>query len=395
MSSFIPTLADLDFAGKVVICRVDFNVPLRDGAVADDTRIRLALPTIQALRESASRVVLCSHLGRPKGKVEAKLSLLPVAAHLAELLDDEVVFSHDLTGDEVKQLIDEQPDGAVIMLENLRFDPGEAGNDAAFAKGLADLADVYVDDAFGTMHRESASIIGLAKLLPGAMGKLVQAEVEALGNLLSTPHRPFAAVLGGAKVSDKMKVLDRLSSKVDHLFIGGAMSHTFLAAQGKPTGTSRVEPDQYEVASDLLARATSRGCQVHLPEDFVVAPTFSADAPATVVTEIPDDQMGLDIGPATAKAWADALAGCRTLFWNGPLGVVEYDSFAGGSKAVAEAFAASKGFTVIGGGDSAAFVAKLGIADELRHVSTGGGASLDFLELGGALPGLEVLRRRR
>lgn len=389
------TLDQLDLDGRKVLCRVDFNVPLKGTTVTDDTRIVAALPTIRYLQERASKVILCSHLGRPKGKRVEELSLLPVAARLAELLDTEVVFPHDLLGEEVARIIDDQPPHAVIVLENLRFDPGETSNDEAFSKALAELADVYVDDAFGAMHREHASVAGVpAHLTQCGVGRLVEAELRALGALLHQPKHPFAAVIGGAKVADKLEMLDRLSHKVDHLFIGGAMAYTFLAAQGKPVGASRVEQESIEAALKLLSEATARGCRLHLPTDHVVAQSFSADAEARVVTEIEAGWMGLDIGPATAAAWTASLASCRTLFWNGPVGVFEWPAFSGGTRAIAEAFAASDGLTVLGGGDSAAAAAAFGITQKVDHVSTGGGASLEFLR-DGDLVGLQALRRRR
>ncbi|MCB9665478.1 MAG: phosphoglycerate kinase [Alphaproteobacteria bacterium] len=389
-----PTLDQLDLSGKVVLCRVDFNVPLDGDTITDDTRIRAALPTIRALRERASKVVLCSHLGRPKGEVRPDLSLLPAAARLSELLGCDVVFAHDTIGEDVKRLVDEAEPGAVLVLENLRFFAGEDGNDAAFARELAALADAYVDDAFGTMHRASASIVGVPELLPSAMGLLVQAEVEALGQLLTHPKRPFGAVLGGAKVSDKIEILERLAGKVDHLFVGGAMAYTFLAAQDLPVGSSRVERDQLDTARRVLEETEARGCRLHLPTDHVVADRFAEDAAPQVVREIPEGMMGLDIGPETAAGWADVLGGCRTLFWNGPLGVFEWASFSGGTRAIAEAFAASTGFSVIGGGDSAAAAATFGVADRVGFVSTGGGASLAYLRAGD-LPGIAALRKKR
>ncbi len=389
-----PTLADLDVTGKTVLVRVDFNVPLDGDRITDDTRIREALPTIRALMTTADRVVIASHLGRPKGQAKPEYSLLPAAAALADLLDVEVLFAHDTVGEEVAQLIQESPKGSVIVLENLRYFAGEQENDPEFARQLAALADVYVDDAFGTMHREDASIVGVPALLPSAMGLLVAKEVEALSTLLLAPKRPFVAVLGGAKVSDKIEIIDRLSAKVDHLFVGGAMAMTFLAALGTPVGKSKVETSHLELAKALVGTLKERGCTLHLPIDHVVGPTFAENAEPTVVTEIPDDQMALDIGPATAAAWTALLASARTLFWNGPLGVFEWPAFAGGTRAIAEAFAQSNGFTVVGGGDSAAAVAQLGAADKIKHVSTGGGAALEFVR-DGDLVGLAALRRRR
>lgn len=393
MSSRIPTLADLDVQDKIVLVRVDFNVPMDGTTVTDDTRIRGALPTIRHLREHGARLVLASHLGRPKGPDPAQ-SLLPAAARLAELLADDVVFSHDIVGDEVADLARELPPRGVMVLENLRFDPGEGSGSPDFARALAKLGDCFVNDAFGTMHREDASIAGVPKHLPSAVGLLVQREVEMLGALLSGDRAAgsVAAILGGAKVSDKIGVIDALSKRVDHLFIGGAMAYTFLAAQGVPVGASRIEADKVELAQRLLTRCANRGVKVHLPTDHVVATEFSETATPTIVSRIEDGQMGLDVGPDTVRAWSETLARCATVFWNGPLGVFEWESFSGGTRAIAEALAASSATTVVGGGDSAAAVARFGLEDKFTWISTGGGASLEYLE-NGDLPGLAALRR--
>lgn len=391
MSRKLKTLDTLEFEGKTVLCRVDFNVPLDGTTVRDDTRIVAALPTIRRLLEHAEKVVLCSHLGRPRGQRVEALSLLPAAARLSELLEADVVFAHDIIGDEVTALIKDQPPGSVVVLENLRFDPREKAGDDDFARGLAAHCDVFVDDAFGAMHRAHASITGVPQHRPSAAGLLVQREVEQLSRLVSGVNHPFAAVLGGAKVSDKMGIIEALSKKVDHLFIGGAMAYTFLAAQGVPVGKSRVEEDKLDLARDLLERCSSDGTVVHLPVDHVVAAEFSKDAEPSVVSEIPDEAMGLDIGPATVEAWQDVLARAKTLFWNGPMGVFEWPAFSNGTRKIAEIFAGSTGFTVIGGGDSAAAAATFGVSDKIDHVSTGGGASLEYLEKRD-LPGLEALR---
>ncbi len=392
MTPTLPTLDTLQVEGRAVLLRADLNAPLAGDLVADDTRLRAAIPTLRALLDrGAARVLVCSHLGRPKGKADPSLTLLPVAAKLAHLLDLDVTFLHDIVGDEVADIAKEAEPGSVLVLENLRFDPREKAGDAEFARALAALADVYVDDAFGAMHRAHASITGVPSLLPSAAGLLVQAEVEALGKLLHTPARPFGAVLGGAKVSDKIGVLERLVTRVDRLFVGGAMAYTFLAAQDLPVGKSRVEADQVDTAKRILASAEERGVSVHLPVDHVTAATFDASAEPIDEVTISEDRMGLDIGPETRAEWAEALAGCRTLFWNGPVGVSEWEAFAGGTRAVAEAFAKASGFTVVGGGDSAAAVATLGLADAMDHVSTGGGASLTYVEEGD-LPGLAALR---
>lgn len=395
--SILPkTIADLDVAGKRVFLRVDFNVPMEDGVITDDTRIRGALPTLAALREKKAKVVIGSHLGRPKGKGhEPAYSMEAAAARLAELADVEVVFAHEVVGDEVAELSKELPPGGVMVIENLRFHPGEKDNDPEFAKQLSQLGDVYVDDAFGCMHRPDGSIVGVAKHLPGGVGLLVQKEVEVLGSLLTDDRQsryPFAAILGGAKVSDKIAVIEALSKRIDHLFVGGAMAYTFLKAQGVAVGSSRIEADKLELAAQLLEKCKLRNVRVHLPVDHVVASEFSEAATPEVVTAIPDQKMGLDIGPATVAEWSKLLAGCRTIFWNGPMGVFEWDAFAAGTKGVAQILATSTANTIVGGGDSAAALAKFGLQEKVRHVSTGGGASLELLE-GGDLVGLEALRK--
>jgi len=395
MTTALPTLDRLNLADATILCRVDFNVPLKGETVVDDTRIRGALPTIRHLTSEGARVVIASHLGRPKGQKNPAMTLLPAAAKLAEHLETDVVFSHDTTGPAVADLVKELEPGGVLVLENLRFHAGEKGNDTGFAKDLAALADGFVNDAFGTMHRSHASITGVAAHLPGAVGLLVQRELEVLGSLIaasgSDNRHPFAAILGGAKVSDKIGVIDALSRRVDHLFIGGAMAYTFLAAEGHAVGESRVEEDKLELALRLLNRCKQRGVKVHLPSDHVVAERFAEDAEAQVVEEIPDGAMGLDIGPQTLSEWSRVLATCNTVFWNGPMGVFEWDSFAAGTRGIAERLAKLEGTTVVGGGDSAAAVAKFGLADQMSHISTGGGASLEFLEHGD-LPGLAAIR---
>ncbi len=394
-NSAIRTVNDLELTAETrVLLRVDFNVPLNaDGSVSDDTRIRAALPTIEALRASGATLVLCSHLGRPKGKRVPQYSLLPAASHLATLLDAEITFAHDTVGDEVVQLIQDQGSGAVVVLENLRFNPGEEAGDEDFARELARLGDVFVNDAFGAMHRKHASVCGVPIHLPSAVGLLVQRELEALSPLTTTPPKPFGAILGGAKVSDKIGVIEALSHVVDHLFIGGAMAYTFLASKDTAVGASRVEKDLLEKASDLLAKCAENGVQVHLPVDHTCADRFASDAEATTSSEIADDQMGLDIGPATIEAWSQHLKSCKTIFWNGPMGVFEWEAFSSGTRGIAELVAACSGTTIVGGGDSAAAVAKFGLADQMSHISTGGGASLEFIE-NGDLPALDVLRRK-
>jgi phosphoglycerate kinase len=390
------TIRDLDVAGKRVFIRVDFNVPLKGGVIGDDTRISASLPTIQyALDHGARVVVLASHLGRPKGKPNPEMSLRPVAARAGELLERPVAFAEDCVGALAEQAVAATPTGGVVLLENLRFHPQEEKNDAQFAKGLAVLADVYVNDAFGAAHRAHASVDALVRLMiPNAgAGLLMEKELRYLGGAISSPERPFVAIIGGAKVSDKIEVIDNLLTKVDRLLIGGAMAYTFFKAQGKPVGTSLVEDDKLDAARDIMARATERGMEFLLPTDHVVAPNLEAGAPSeTLSVDDPaiGDRMGLDIGPQTIAAYAAALRAAKTVIWNGPMGVFEIDQFAQGTIGVARAVAEVKGTTIIGGGDSVAAIHKAGLADRVTHISTGGGASLEFLG-GRKLPGVEVL----
>jgi phosphoglycerate kinase len=390
----VPTLRDLDAAGKRVFVRADLNVPLRDGEVTDDLRIRSSVPTIEHLLDQGAAVVVASHLGRPKGAPDPSASMAPVAAVLADLLGREVLVATDVVGADARSKADALQPGQVLLLENLRFDPGETANDDDFADALASFADVYVDDAFGAAHRAHASISGIPARLPGYAGQLLERELEVLGGLLADPARPYVAVLGGAKVSDKLTVLENLLQRVDAVAVGGAMAFTFLVADGHEVGSSRVETDQVDTVRDLVRAARDRGVDVLLPTDVVVAPSFEEDAPPTTVPVdgMPADQMGLDIGPATAERYAAAIAGAGSVFWNGPMGVFEWDAFADGTRTVARAVADADGFTVVGGGDSAAAIRTFGLDDRVDHVSTGGGASLELLE-GKDLPGVVALRR--
>lgn len=389
------TVSDLDMAGKRVLVRVDFNVPLQDGEVADDSRIRAALPTIEYLRRQGARVILVSHLGRPKGQVVEGLRMAPVARRLGELLGTEVKTVPACVGPEVEAAAARLNDGDVLLLENVRFYPGEEKNDPEFAKQLAAVADAYVNDAFGTAHRAHASTVGVAKLLPAAAGFLIQKELEFLGRALENPERPFLAILGGAKVSDKIGVIRNLLPKVDAIAIGGGMAYTFLKAQGLEVGKSIVDEERIELAKELLDEAKEQGVAILLPVDVVVADKFGEDAARQVVdvSEIPADWQGLDIGPKTRKLFAKEIARAKTVVWNGPMGVFEWAPFAEGTEEVARAMADSGAVTIVGGGDSAAAVAQYGLTDKMSHVSTGGGASLEFLE-GKELPGIAALQDR-
>lgn len=385
---------DIDVSGKRVLVRVDFNVPLdKEGNVTDDTRIRAALPTIKYLTGEGARVILMSHLGRPKGKVDDRYRMDPVADRLEQLLGAPVYKADDCVGDEVKKVVDELKDGDVLLLENVRFYPEEEKNDEKFARRLAALGDVFVNDAFGAAHRAHASTAGIADFLPAVAGFLMEKELEMLGQVLGSPSRPFMAVIGGAKVSDKIAVIDNLLQKADALLIGGGMANTFLKAGGNEVGQSLVEADKIELAGELIRKAKNRNVELLLPVDVVVAPAAAPDAHSRVVPvkNIPADTMALDIGPETARLYGNKLKGAGTVVWNGPMGVFEMEPFAEGTMAVARAMAESSAVTVIGGGDSAAAVQKAGVAGEITHISTGGGASLEFLE-GKVLPGVAALQ---
>ncbi len=395
--SAINALQNFDVAGKRVFLRCDLNVPLKDGKITDDGRIRASLPTIKTLIANGASLVIAAHLGRPKGEVKPELSLAPVAARLSELLGQPVVFAGAVTGSDVTAKAQALKSGEILLLENIRFSAAETSKEeserTAFAKELSQLADLYVGDGFGAVHRKHASVYDLPKLLPHVAGTLVAAEVEVLKKLTQNPERPYGVVLGGAKVSDKIGVISNLLGKVDVMAIGGGMVFTFLAAQGKEIGSSLVEKDLIPTVQELIKQADSSGVKLVLPTDIVVAPKFAADAPATLVSAdaIPADQMGLDIGPDSAKAFASAIASCKTVFWNGPMGVFEFPAFANGTKVVAAALTQVSGISVVGGGDSAAAVRALGFADsDFGYISTGGGASLEYLE-GKELPGLTAL----
>ena len=391
----IKTIDELDARGKRVLVRVDFNVPVSDGVVTDDTRIKAALPTIEKLVGDGARVILMSHLGRPSGEgFEEKFSLRPAALRLAELLGKPVAFASDTVGEDAQTKAAALREGDVLLLENLRFDKREKKNDPAFCEELAKLGDAYVNDAFGTAHRAHASTAGVAALLPAYAGYLMQREVSTLSGMLENPKRPFVAILGGSKVSDKIKVIDALIDKCETLVIGGGMCFTFLLAEGKQVGTSLKEDEWVARAGEMMEKAAARGCKLLLPVDVVCADKFAEDASTLTcsVDAIPDDMMGLDVGPETAKLYADAIADAQTVFWNGPMGVFEMDAFAAGTKAVALAVAANKeADTVIGGGDSVAAVNKFNLADQMTFISTGGGASMELVQ-GEALPGVEALR---
>jgi phosphoglycerate kinase len=387
------SVRDADVAGKRVLVRVDFNVPLDDGRVADDTRIRAALPTIELLRERGAELVLVSHLGRPKGKVVPELSMRPVGERLAELLDAPVEQAAAVVGADVETMVAGLSPGRVLLLENVRYESGETENDPALAESLAALADLYVDDAFGAAHRAHASTEGVAHLLPGYAGLLLEREVSELARVVESPERPLVVVLGGAKVSDKVGVIDRFLDLADRILIGGAMCFSFFRAQGIGTGDSLVEEAGVGMAAEALRKAEGSGCELMLPVDLVLGESFDAGADRRGIddVEVPEGWMGLDVGPRTAAAYAEAIAAAGTVLWNGPMGAFELEPFAAGTRAVAEAVAAAPGTTVVGGGDSVAALHEFGLADRVDWVSTGGGASLELLE-GKKLPGVEALK---
>ena len=392
------TVDDINAKGKKILVRCDFNVPLKDSVITDDTRIEAALPTIKKLIADGGKVILCSHLGKPKGEVKEELSLAPVAKRLSELLGKDVVFAKDneVVGPNARKAADEMKDGDVILLENTRFRPEEEKNGEALSKDLASLCDIYVNDAFGTAHRAHSSTVGVTAFVKEAVvGYLMEKEINFLGNAVDHPERPFAAILGGSKVSSKISVIDNLLEKVDILLIGGGMAYTFIKAEGGSIGKSLVEEDYLDYANRMREKAAAKGVKLLLPVDSVCASEISNDVPFETVDimNIPDDKMGLDIGEKTISLFEDALKDAKTIIWNGPMGVFETENFAKGTKAIAECLAKSNAVTIVGGGDSAAAVEQMGYADKMTHISTGGGASLEFLE-GKGLPGVDCISDR-
>ena len=386
------SVEDIDVSGKKVLVRCDFNVPLKDGVITSDKRIVAALPTIKYLLEKNAAVILCSHLGRPKGEVKPEFSLAPVAKRLGELLGKPVEMAKDVVGEDAKAKAAALKPGELLMLENVRFEKGETKNDPALSKAFASLAEIYVNDAFGSAHRAHASTAGVAEYLPAVCGYLIQKEITIMGKALSDPKRPFVAILGGAKVSDKIGVINNLLEKVDTLIVGGGMAYTFIKAMGHSIGNSLCEEDKLELAREMLAKAKAKGVSLLLPVDNLVGDKFDPNCQSRLVDsdKIPDGWMGMDIGPKTEKLFCDAIKGAGTVVWNGPMGVFEFEAFAKGTLAVATAVADSGAISIIGGGDSAAAVTKLGFGDRMTHISTGGGASLEFLE-GLELPGIAAL----
>ena len=389
------SVKDIDVAGKKVLVRCDFNVPLKEGVITNDKRIVAALPTIKYLKENGAKVILCSHLGRPKGEWLPEFSLAPVAKRLSELLECEVRMSKDVIGEDAKDISATIKEGEVALLENVRYYKEETKNVPEFAKELASLAEIFVNDAFGTAHRAHASTTGVADYIPAVCGFLIQKEIDVMGKALDNPVRPFVAVLGGAKVSDKIGVITNLLEKVDTLIVGGAMAYTFLKAEGHNVGISLCEEDKLELASELLAKAKEKGVSLLLPVDHIAADKFDENAEPVAVEgkDIPEGLMGMDVGPKSVELFKEAVKNAKTVIWNGPMGVFEFKNFAGGTFAVAEAIAETDCISIIGGGDSVAAVTKLGFADKMTHISTGGGASLEFLE-GLELPGIAALNEK-
>ncbi len=389
------TVEDLQVAGKRVLVRCDFNVKMENGVITSDKRIVASLPTIKYLIENGAKVILCSHLGRPKGEVVPEFSLAPVAARLSELLGQEVKMAKDVVGESAQALARDLKDGEVLLLENVRYEKGETKNDPELSKKFADLAELYVNDAFGSAHRAHSSTAGVAEHLPAACGYLIQKEIEFIGGALENPKRPLVAILGGAKVSDKIGVITNLIDKCDTLIIGGGMAYTFMKSLGHNIGTSLLEADKIELAAEMMKKAEEKGVKFLIPVDNKVGKEYAPDTEAMVVNsdDIPDGWMGLDIGPKTQEIFADAVKDAGTVIWNGPMGVSEWENFASGTIAVATAIANSDAISIIGGGDSAAAIQKLGFADKMSHISTGGGASLEYLE-GKVLPGIAALNEK-
>ncbi|WP_368652626.1 phosphoglycerate kinase [Ornithinibacillus sp. 4-3] len=386
------SVVDLDVKGKKVFCRVDFNVPMNNGEVTDDTRIKASMPTIKHLVENGAIVILASHLGRPKGEVKEELRLDAVAKRLSDLMAKEVYKSDEVYGEEVYTKIDEMNEGEILLLENVRFEAGEEKNCPELAEAFARMADIYVNDAFGVSHRAHASTSGVAEKLPAAAGFLLEKEINVLSKALLNPERPFTSIIGGAKVKDKIEVIDNLLDKVDHLLIGGGLANTFIKAKGFEIGKSLVEEDKIDLAKSFMEKAEEKGVQFLIPEDVVIANEFSptADTKIVDVDQIPADWQILDIGPKTRDTYSNVIVESNLIIWNGPMGVFEMDAFAGGTREVAIALVDTSGYTIIGGGDSAAAIEKFGFVDEMDHISTGGGASLEFME-GKELPGVKVL----
>lgn len=389
------SIQDVELQGKRVFVRVDFNVPMEDGSISDDTRIRAAIPTIQALVDKGAKVILASHLGRPKGEVNEDMRLTAAGERLAQLMNKDVKKLDESIGEAVEATIADMNNGDIVLLENVRFHKGEEKNDEALAKAFAKLADVYVNDAFGAAHRAHASTEGIAKHIPAVSGFLMQKELDVLGKALSAPEKPFTAIIGGSKVKDKIGVIENLLNKVDHLLIGGGLSFTFIKALGYEIGNSLLEEDKIELAKSFIDKAKEKGVELHLPIDAVVANEFSKDADTKVVDidAIPEGWMGLDIGPKTVAKYEEVIKSSKLIIWNGPMGVFEMEKFANGTRSVAEAMAQTEGYTIIGGGDSAAAVEKFNVADKMDHISTGGGASLELME-GKELPGIVALNDR-
>ena len=389
------SVEDIDVRGKKVLIRCDFNVKMENGVITSDKRIVASLPTIKYLLDNGAKVILCSHLGRPKGEFNPEFSMAPVAARLSELLGQEVKLAADVVGESAQALAAELKDGEAMLLENVRFEPGETKNDVELSKKFAALAEIYVNDAFGSAHRAHSSTAGVADYLPSAVGYLIQKEIQFIGGALENPQRPLVAILGGAKVSDKIGVIENLIDKCDTLIIGGGMAYTFMRSLGYSIGTSICEEDKVDLAKSLMEKAKEKGVKFLIPQDNRVATEYAPDAENKLVNsdEIPDGWMGLDIGPKTEKLFADALVGAGTVIWNGPMGVSEWENFASGTIAVATAIAETNAISIIGGGDSAAAIKKLGFSDKMSHISTGGGASLEYLE-GKELPGIACINNK-